>query len=116
MIVKGPATTAGEWGRNSHGGNGEYFVRTLLTTEFKSTLKYIRDLTLKAASSIGVHPHRDDEEIYFVISGHGTMIVDAEEQAVGPGDVVLTYAGSSHGLRADRGEELRIFVACAAVR
>jgi len=116
MIVKGPATISGEWGHNSHGGKGEYFVRTLLTTEFKSTLKYIRDLTLKAGSSIGVHPHQDDEELYFVIAGHGTMIVDEEEEAVGPGDVVLTHPGSRHGLRADLGEELRIFVACAAVR
>ena len=115
MIVRGPATIPGEWARDSHGGEGEYFVRTLLTTEFMSPLKYVRDLTLRAGSSIGVHPHDNDEEIYFIIAGRGVMVVDGVEQRVAEGDVVLTYSGSSHGLRADPDTNLRIFVACAVV-
>jgi mannose-6-phosphate isomerase-like protein (cupin superfamily) len=115
MIVKGPAGVPGEWAHDSHGGRGEYFVRTLLTSEFKSAVKYMRDLTLKAGSSIGTHPHATDEELYFIVAGRGVMVVDGEECVVGPGDVVLTHPGSSHGLRADDGTDLQIVVVCAEV-
>lgn len=115
MVTTGPATIPGQWATDSHGGQGPYFVRTLLTSEFRSSLKYIRDLTLKAGSSIGMHPHVDDEEVYLVISGRGVMTVDGETWRIGPGDVTLTQPGSSHGLRADLDSDLHILVACAGV-
>lgn len=116
MILRGPAGVPGQRARDSHGGSGEYYVRTLFASESTGPLKYARDLTLKAASSIGIHPHRDDEEYYFIVSGHGLMTVDNEEAVVGPGDMVVTPAGSSHGLRADRGEDVRLLVVCVSAR
>jgi mannose-6-phosphate isomerase-like protein (cupin superfamily) len=113
MILGTPDTAPGERGHNSHGGAGEYFVRTLLEDVPGSAFKYVRDLTLYPDSSIGEHPHAGDDEIYFVISGTGIMVVDGQEQRVGPGAAVLTLSGSSHGLRNEGGEDLRIFVACA---
>ena len=115
MIVRGPESVPGEWAQNSHGGHGDYFVRTLLTSEFKSSLRYLRDLTLKAGSSVGIHPHYGDEELYFVMTGRGVMVVDGEECTIGPGDVVLTNPGSSHGIRAEYGSDLRLVVVCAEV-
>ncbi len=114
MILQGPATIPGQEAESSHGGKGGYFVRTLLEKEFASSLKYVRDLSLHAYASIGNHKHTGDEEIYFIISGRGIMVVDGEEREVGPGDIVLTQSGSSHALRNLGAEDLRIFVACAA--
>ena len=113
MIIGTPQLIPGERGTKSHSGQGDYFVRTLLDEIPGSVFKYVRDLTLYPGSSIGEHPHAGDDEIYFVISGTGIMVVDDEEQRIGPGSVVLTLSGSSHGLRNDAEEDLRIFVACA---
>jgi oxalate decarboxylase/phosphoglucose isomerase-like protein (cupin superfamily) len=76
MIFNGPSTIAGQKGEGSHGGKGKYFVRTLFTKEFESSLSYVRELVLEPGSSIGIHEHEGDEEIYYVISGSGVMIVD----------------------------------------
>lgn len=92
---------------------GDYFVRTLLNDVPGSAFKYVRDLTLYPGSSIGEHPHTGDDEIYFVVSGSGVMVVNGEDQVVGPGAAVLTLSGSSHGLRNAGDEDMRIFVACA---
>ena len=116
MILKGPMNIKGEKGKNSHGGEGEYFVRTFLTGEFNSSLKYVRELMLEPGSSVGIHKHKDDEEVYYVICGNGIMVVDGEEKVVGEGDIVLTKTGSYHGLRNHTSHRLKIFVACAAVR
>lgn len=113
MIIRGPETVRGRELEGSHGGKGAYYVRTLLEKEFSSSLKHVRDLTLRGYSSIGEHLHLGDEELYYVISGEGTMIVDGEEQPVGPGDVVLTKSGSRHALQNNGESDLRILVVCA---
>ncbi len=112
MILRGPANVEGQNASNSHGGNGDYFVRTLLTSEFSSKMKYVRELTLMPGASIGMHPHVNDEEIYYVISGEGIMQVDDEEKPMKMGDIVLTKSGSSHGLKNSGESDLKIFVAC----
>lgn len=115
MILRGPGNIEGIYGEKSHGGEGKYFVRTLLTDEFDSSMKYVRELTLEPGSSIGMHKHENDEEIYYVISGSGIMIVDDEENPVKEGDIVLTKSGSIHGLRNNTQDILKIFVVCAEI-
>ena len=48
----------------------------------------------------GEHVHSRTEEVYFILSGHGELLLDGVSTAVGPGDVVLTGLGTKHGLRA----------------
>jgi len=113
MILGTPDSVPGERGSESHSGTGAYFVRTLLDKVPASAFKYVRDLTLYPGSTIGEHLHTGDEEIYFIISGSGVMVVDGEERLVGPGSAILTQSGSHHGLRNEGTEDLRIFVVCA---
>lgn len=113
MIVGTPDAIPGQHRTASHGGKGEYFVRTLFEGIPDCIFKYVRDLTLYPGSTVGPHLHADDEEIFFIIAGTGVMVVDDEECRVGPGSVVLTQAGSRHGLRNEGPEDLRVFVACA---
>ena len=47
-------------------------------------------------SGIGYHEQTEDE-IYYVLSGHGTMTADGKSFDVDPGTAVLTRTGSSHG-------------------
>ena len=115
MILKGRKNVKAEKMRNSHGGEGGCLVRTLMTEEFSSSLAYIREIDLEPGASIGIHKHAGDEEIYYIVSGSGTIIVDDEKQKVHSGDVVLTKSGSSHGLINDSRQNLKFFVACAKV-
>ena len=80
-----------------------------------AALKYIRELILQPGSSIGLHAHNEDEEIYYVLSGSGIMIVDNEEKEIACGDIVLTKSGSFHGLNNHSSEILKIFVVCASL-
>ena len=54
-------------------------------------LNFLHDDTLKPGVSIGVHGHSKDEEYYYILSGHGIMILDDEEHEVGPGDIAAVF-------------------------
>jgi len=53
------------------------------------------------------HRHRTSDEVYYVLSGDGTVVVAGCETAVRPGDVVLIPAGAEHWVASGhRGLEL----------
>jgi len=47
----------------------------------------------------GEHIHTRTEEIYFILSGRGDMLIDGVSHIVEPGTVILTGLGTRHGLR-----------------
>lgn len=57
-----------------------------------------RKRALHPGASIGYHEQREDE-IYYVLSGHGELVLDSTRYIVGPGTAILTRPGSSHGIR-----------------
>jgi mannose-6-phosphate isomerase-like protein (cupin superfamily) len=116
VIIGTPETVAGEHSDGYHGGKGAIFRRTLFDGVPGSVFKYVRDITVPPGSVIGEHPHLDDEEVYFIISGTGILVVDGKEREVGPGSAILTLSGSVHGIRNDGTEEVRMFVVCATAR
>jgi mannose-6-phosphate isomerase-like protein (cupin superfamily) len=61
-------------------------------------------------SSIGVHAHLGNDEIYLIVSGEAVLTLDGREHVVAAGDVTITPSGSSHGLRNDGPENLVMFV------
>ena len=77
--------------------------------ELQTKLLGIGMTTIHPGSSIGVHQHGNNEEVYLIISGHGVATLDGREQRVSPGDVMVNHPHCSHGLRNDTQEELRIF-------
>lgn len=113
MILATPDTVKGERAWDSHGGSGGFFVRTLLEDPPNSSFRYVRDLILDPGSSIGDHPHVDDDEVYFIVSGSGVIHVDGERHDVGPGSAILTRSGSHHALVNTGALHMRICVACA---
>lgn len=46
----------------------------------------------------GEHVHSRTEELYFIVSGTGMMIIDGQEYPVTVGDLILTTLGTRHGL------------------
>ncbi len=62
-------------------------------------------------AGVGLHAHGpDDEEIYVVVTGTGTMSLDDAVLAVGPGDVIVNRPGGTHSLTNDGDDVLRLVV------
>ena len=56
--------------------------------------------SLKAGKGMSYHSHDFRDEVWTVISGEGTVIVDGMEQFVKTGDVVTIAAGCKHTIKA----------------
>ena len=92
----------------THNGGGE----TVGYSFFKSVpnLKLVfRKRALKPGSGIGLHEQREDE-IYYVLSGTGTMTLDGTSVDITPGTAVLTRTGSSHSLKQTGRDDLVILI------
>lgn len=58
-------------------------------------------VTLNPGHSMNYHSHKNRNEVWVVISGHGRTLVDGMEQKVKAGDVVTMAAGCRHTVFAD---------------
>lgn len=54
--------------------------------------------TLEPGASIGEHAHTNTEDLYLILEGHGTGILNGERFPVSVGDLFLVKAGGNHGL------------------
>ncbi len=92
----------------THNGGGQTVGYSFFKKVPKLALVF-RKRALKPGSGIGYHEQKEDE-IYYVLSGRGTMTIDGKPIDVGPGDAVLTRPGSSHGLKQNGAEDLVIMI------
>ena len=51
-----------------------------------------------------------EDEIYYVLSGKGTMTLDGNTVEITPGTAVLTRTGSTHSLKQAGDEDLVILI------
>ncbi len=102
---------------NCHEGSGIVHCTDYIGDYEKKTpgFKFVHDDIIEPGTTIGEHTHTDDEEIYFIAEGNGTMVIDGEKKPVKAGDFIITRKGHSHGLINDSKEQMRIFVACTAL-
>lgn len=56
------------------------------------------------------HVHAGYDEVYYVLSGTGTITLDQEMHSLRPGSVVVIQAGVPHSLEAHPGEELEFII------
>jgi mannose-6-phosphate isomerase-like protein (cupin superfamily) len=68
-----------------------------------------RKRAFKPGSGVGLHTQKEDE-IYYVISGRGTMTLDGKTVDITPGTAVLTRPGSSHSLKQSGSEDLVVLI------
>jgi mannose-6-phosphate isomerase-like protein (cupin superfamily) len=96
-----------------HGGKGCFENHVVLAKGDSNVgIMFMNDAIIGPGMSIGHHLHEDSEEIYFVVEGSGTMIMDGVETGIGPGDVSLVRQGHSHGLVNSGSVPLRLLVVC----
>ena len=68
-----------------------------------------RKRAFKPGSGVGHHVQKEDE-IYYVLSGRGTMTLDGKTYDVTPGTAILTRTGSSHSLKQTGSEDLVVLI------
>jgi quercetin dioxygenase-like cupin family protein len=56
------------------------------------------------------HRHMGYDEVYYVLSGTGTITLDGQVHAVRPGSVAVIPANVLHSLAADPGQELEFII------
>ena len=95
----------------AHDGDGEIRARRMWERNRAAGLRFVDFVDLPPGTTIGLHTHGlDDEELYVIVAGTGTMTVDDLQFEVGPGDVVINRPGGAHGLANTSRHNLRIVV------
>jgi len=92
----------------THDGGGQTIGYSFFSKVPKLGLVF-RKRALKPGSGIGYHEQKEDE-IYYVLSGTGTMTLDGKTVSITPGTAVLTRTGSSHSLKQTGSEDLVILI------
>lgn len=97
--------------KKCHGGTGQIIFREVFGREdFESNLEHLHETLILPHSTIGYHLQQGNEEIYYILEGKGTMIVDGEKMEVFKGDAINTHSGSKHALNNTTDKELKILV------
>jgi mannose-6-phosphate isomerase-like protein (cupin superfamily) len=92
----------------THNGGGETIGYSFFAKV--PNLKLIfRKRALHPGSAIGLHTQTEDE-IYYVLSGRGTMTLDGKSVDITPDTAILTRTGSSHSLKQVGSEDLVILI------
>jgi mannose-6-phosphate isomerase-like protein (cupin superfamily) len=73
----------------------------------------LAEATLPPGGATVPHYHVEAEEIYYILSGTGTMRVGEETRSVGPGDAIAIPRGMPHQLVNAGPEPLRLLCCCA---
>ena len=83
-----------------HDGEGTLMCKSLLDGFESKYFSYMHSDDMPAGVSIGLHPHNDCEEIYYLVSGRGILLFDDKTYEMKAGDISLCTIGHSHGFEA----------------
>lgn len=83
-----------------HNGAGILLCKNLLSQLGSKDLHLMHCDTIPAGVSIGLHTHRTNEEIYYLVSGKGILTFDDRTYEMKAGDISLCGDGHSHAFEA----------------
>ena len=92
----------------THNGGGQTIGYSFFSKVPNLKLVF-RKRAFHPGSGVGLHEQKEDE-IYYVLSGKGTMTLDGKTVDITPGTAVLTRTGSTHSLKQVGDEDLVIMI------
>lgn len=96
---------------NSHGGVGKIQIQKVFRRE---DLNGVWDFALRVimppSSSMGLHKHLDEEEMYIILNGQGVMTLESETKQVSKGGMILNKPFGEHGLVNNSDNELELLI------
>jgi mannose-6-phosphate isomerase-like protein (cupin superfamily) len=94
---------------NLRGGSGDLGFLDITTREtLPKKLRLCSEITLKSGESIGEHLHEGEAEIYYCLSGVGTVLDMGKEVKIYPGDSAVTNLDDPHYIKNEGSEDLKI--------
>lgn len=110
-MVKNFLTADKQLQESSHEGIGVVQLFEIWgSSDFKSDIDFFDRVVVPPGSTIGFHKHGENEEMYIVLEGSGTMKIENDEVNVGKGDMILNPSGGRHGLTNNSHENIDILV------
>jgi uncharacterized cupin superfamily protein len=93
----------------AHDGDGDVLAERVVDRA-TGALAWVDLVVVPPGVTIGRHTHGLDEELYVVLAGEATMVVDGEERVVRTGDVVHNRAFGTHELCNRGSSDVRLVV------
>ncbi|HHV93996.1 MAG TPA: cupin domain-containing protein [Firmicutes bacterium] len=94
------------------GGEGSVeLLHVFKKDELKGRARLFAKITLQPGCSIGFHEHIDEEELFYILRGTGTVNDAGKEEVVKAGDAILTGGGAGHSIANTGDEPLEIMAA-----
>ncbi len=85
--------------QNMRGGEGEISIKNLFQSgDLQDKTRLVAEVTVPPQGSIGLHPHNEEEEIYYFISGNGEVDDHGQRKPIKAGDAMVTGNGQSHAV------------------
>ena len=84
---------------NVRDGNGTLENRHIIEPDAMfGSCTLFSEFYFDAGDSIGVHPHDNDAEVYYMLEGQLTLIEDGVETELHEGDASYAHSGTSHAI------------------
>lgn len=83
--------------------------------DFASKCEFLDRQIIPPNSTVGYHKHGNNEELYIVLEGTGTMTVDGKSFTVKKGDIVKNRPFGEHGLINDSKENIELLIIQIAI-
>ena len=94
-----------------HGGKGIVNYRRALGPEvFRTNWGYVDHLAVPPSATLGYHRHDLQEEIYYVISGKGRVVLNGETAMIAAGDAVPVRLHEAHAFENSASDDLELMV------
>jgi len=103
--------------KNSHGGEGSIDIyRAFRRKDFSGAWDFAIRVVMPPGSSMGEHTHGDDEEMYIILKGEGTMTIEGESRKVTSGDMIVNKPHGTHGLMNSSDSEIELLIIQASTK
>lgn len=97
------------------GGAGTVYMKHIYKAdELDAKTRICCEVTLPPHTSVGAHPHKGEEEVYYITKGVATVDDNGVEKTLNVGDAMHTGNGLYHSIANNTDEEVQ-FVALVVV-
>ncbi len=110
-MIKNFLSTPKQIQEGSHSGRGVVDLYEIWgNSDFESNVDFMDRVVVPPNSTIGYHQHGNNEEMYIVLDGQGTMTMGNVSIAVKKGDMILNPAYGEHGLVNDSDSDIDLLI------
>jgi mannose-6-phosphate isomerase-like protein (cupin superfamily) len=110
-MIRNFLTCEKEIAENSHDGIGRIEIQKVFRRkDFSGAWDFALRVLMPPSSSMGLHEHGEDEEMYIILNGEGLMTIEDQEHRVSKGDMILNRPGGRHGLLNNGSEEMELLI------